>query len=185
MVYVIMFWGLIKWMSYPFVHRSETKCECTCNCGYTEPTADVVENKEDDIALVEQPVMEEKKEEPKKVEVKEVKQEVKSSANTYKPGKNTYHDYAYDLVINQYAWSESDFQALVNLWNRESNWDPDAVNKSSGACNIPQALPCSKISNMYGDNSWESGIKWGLVYIKNRYGTPTAAWQHFQNKNWY
>ena len=28
-------------------------------------------------------------------------------------------------------------------------------------------------------------INWGLSYIKNRYGNPTNALNHFYNKNWY
>lgn len=177
MIYVILFWGLFKWISYPFTHKS--KCECTCNCVISEPAEEKVEVEETAAVVKEEtPKVEELKVEPKK----EVKQEVKKTPKT---DGNVYKEYAYDLVVNQYLWSESDYDALVKLWTRESNWNPNAVNKSSGACNIPQALPCNKISNMYGDNSWESGIKWGLYYIKNRYGTPTKAWQHFQNKNWY
>lgn len=178
MVYVIMFWGLFKWMSYPFRHKTETKCECVY---IREDIPIITEENVNEIAYEEaKPVIAEKKEENKKVEVKKTK-----SNKYYKVGTNTYQDYAYDLVINQYAWSEEDFKALVKLWEKESGWNPNVVNKSSGACNIPQALPCNKISKMYGDNSWESGIKWGLTYINDRYGTPTKAWKHFQNKNWY
>jgi hypothetical protein len=28
-------------------------------------------------------------------------------------------------------------------------------------------------------------IKWGLGYIKDRYGTPCSAWNHSQNTGWY
>lgn len=28
-------------------------------------------------------------------------------------------------------------------------------------------------------------IRWGLKYIKERYGSPANAWSHFQSKNWY
>ena len=34
--------------------------------------------------------------------------------------KAEYQQYAHDLVINTYGWSEYDFQCLVNLWERES-----------------------------------------------------------------
>ena len=34
--------------------------------------------------------------------------------------KAEYQQYAHDLVINTYGWSEHDFQCLVNLWERES-----------------------------------------------------------------
>ena len=28
-------------------------------------------------------------------------------------------------------------------------------------------------------------IKWGLGYIKDRYGTPSAAWSYWQANGWY
>ncbi len=100
--------------------------------------------------------------------------------------KSEYQDYAYNLVIAM-GWSESDFQSLINLWERESGWNPNAHNKSSGAHGIPQSLPASKMSSQ-GEDYYTNGytqIRWGLDYILNRYGTPNKAWKHFQDKNWY
>ena len=40
----------------------------------------------------------------------------------------------------------------------------------------------------HGDDYYTNGytqIRWGLDYISNRYGTPTKAWNHFLNNNWY
>ncbi len=28
-------------------------------------------------------------------------------------------------------------------------------------------------------------IRWGIGYIKGRYGSPCGAWGHFQSHNWY
>lgn len=76
---------------------------------------------------------------------------------------------------------------LDRLWTRESGWNPKAQNTSSGAYGIPQALPGDKMAK-YGDD-WRTNpvpqIKWGLDYIKNRYGTPCSAWSSFQSKGWY
>ena len=86
-----------------------------------------------------------------------------------------------------YGWSDGDFQALVKLWNKESRWNPYASNSSSGAYGIPQALPASKMVT-YGTDyltNYKTQIEWGLSYIKSRYGTPTAAWNHSCNKGWY
>ena len=86
-----------------------------------------------------------------------------------------------------YGWSDGDFQALVKLWNKESRWNPYASNSSSGAYGIPQALPASKMAT-YGTDyrtNYKTQIEWGLSYIKSRYGTPTAAWNHSCNKGWY
>lgn len=71
--------------------------------------------------------------------------------------------------------------ALYNLWMRESGWRPNARNPRSGACGIPQALPCRKIPDM----STEGQIRWGLDYIGGRYGNPTNAWRFWQSRNWY
>lgn len=95
--------------------------------------------------------------------------------------------YAHDLVINNYGWSEYDFECLVKLWNRESGWNPNAHNKSSGAHGIPQSLPASKMASEGSDyyTNGETQIRWGLKYIKNRYGSPSNAWAHSQQKGWY
>ena len=101
--------------------------------------------------------------------------------------KAEYQAYAKDLCINTYGWTENDFNCLVKLWERESNWNPNAHNKSSGAHGIPQSLPASKMASE-GDDYYTNGktqIRWGLKYIKNRYGTPSNAWAHSQQKGWY
>lgn len=95
--------------------------------------------------------------------------------------------YAHDLVINTYGWSEYDFDCLVKLWNRESGWNPNAHNKSSGAHGIPQSLPASKMASEGSDyyTNGRTQIRWGLKYIKGRYGTPSQAWAHSQRTGWY
>ena len=101
--------------------------------------------------------------------------------------KAEYQAYAKNLCINTYGWTENDFNCLVKLWERESNWNPNAHNKSSGAHGIPQSLPASKMASE-GDDYYTNGktqIRWGLKYIKNRYGTPANAWAFWQSHKWY
>ncbi|WP_433240179.1 lytic transglycosylase domain-containing protein [Streptosporangium sp. CA-135522] len=90
-------------------------------------------------------------------------------------------------LVSRRMWSHSQFRCLDSLWTRESNWNHQAQNASSGAYGIPQALPGSKMSGSGGD--WRSNpitqISWGLRYIKSRYGSPCGAWGHFQSSNWY
>lgn len=95
--------------------------------------------------------------------------------------------YAHDLVINTYGWSEHDFDCLVKLWNRESGWNPHAHNKSSGAHGIPQSLPAKKMASEGRDyyTNGHTQIRWGLKYIKGRYGTPSQTWAHSQRTGWY
>ena len=101
--------------------------------------------------------------------------------------KAEYQAYAKDLCINTYGWTENDFNCLVKLWERESNWNPNAHNKSSGAHGICQALPASKMASEGSDymTNYKTQIRWGLKYIKNRYGTPANVWAHSQQKGWY
>lgn len=95
-------------------------------------------------------------------------------------------NYAHQLILER-GWSEYDFECLVKLWNKESGWNPNAHNKSSGAHGIPQSLPASKMSSEGADyyTNGYTQIRWGLKYIANRYGSPANAWNHFQNKHWY
>jgi len=85
------------------------------------------------------------------------------------------------------GWSDSEYQCLVQLWNRESQWNPHAQNSSSGAYGIPQALPGSKMASAGAD--WQTNpvtqINWGLGYIAGRYGTPCSAWAHSNAVGWY
>ena len=85
------------------------------------------------------------------------------------------------------GWSEAQFACLDQLYMKESGWNPNAHNSSSGAHGIPQALPGSKMASHGSD--WQTNpatqIAWGLDYIAGRYGDPCSAWSFFQAKNWY
>lgn len=85
------------------------------------------------------------------------------------------------------GFSASQCADLGRLWERESGWDHKVANSSSGAFGIPQSLPGSKMASAGGD--WRTNpatqIKWGLGYIKARYGNPSSAWAHSQSHGWY
>jgi hypothetical protein len=92
------------------------------------------------------------------------------------------------MAGDRYGWgSDAQWDALEQLWQRESGWNYQAENPSSGAYGIPQALPASKMAAAGKDwkTNPETQIRWGLDYIKARYGGPKRAWAHFQAKNWY
>ena len=78
------------------------------------------------------------------------------------------------MIASYKDWGDGDYDALVWLWNKESGWQWNATNPSSGAYGIPQALPASKLASA-GDD-WKDNaatqIKWGLNYIAGRYGSP-------------
>lgn len=93
----------------------------------------------------------------------------------------------------------------VSLWNQESTWNNLAQNPSSGALGIAQALghgtagTNGKYGNEYGANFGLSTaqakkandgdalyqIEWGINYIEQTYGSPSAAWAHEKASNWY
>ena len=100
--------------------------------------------------------------------------------------KGEYQTYALSLM-EDYGWEASEINPLISLWNRESGWNPSAHNGSSGAHGIPQALPASKMASEGSDyyTNGNTQIRWGLNYIKNRYGSPSAAWGHFCSYGWY
>jgi hypothetical protein len=85
-------------------------------------------------------------------------------------------------LLGGWGWGQGQLGPLIALWNQESGWNPYAVNPSSGAYGIPQALGKGHPYNL-GD--WKSQIIWGLEYIKFRYGSPAAAWGHEVAAGWY
>jgi hypothetical protein len=83
--------------------------------------------------------------------------------------------------------ASSQFQCFSNIVNTESSWNYRAVNASSGAYGLVQALPGSKMSSAGSD--WQTNpatqLKWGLNYMNSRYGSPCAAWQFHLANGWY
>ena len=73
------------------------------------------------------------------------------------------------------------------IWEHESGWRWNATNPTSGAYGIPQSYPASKLATAGGywkDNA-ATQIKWGLRYIKSRYGSPGKAKEFWLNNNAY
>ncbi|MCI3272800.1 transglycosylase SLT domain-containing protein [Streptomyces sp. NPDC047081] len=79
------------------------------------------------------------------------------------------------------------FQCFSNIVDHESSWNYHAVNASSGAYGLFQALPASKYSSAGSD--WQTNpatqIKWGLNYMNSRYGSPCEAWSFWSANHWY
>ncbi|MFE0253739.1 transglycosylase SLT domain-containing protein [Streptomyces sp. NPDC059010] len=79
------------------------------------------------------------------------------------------------------------FQCFSNIVDHESSWNYQAVNASSGAYGLFQALPAGKYSSAGSD--WQTNpatqIKWGLNYMNDRYHSPCGAWSFWQANHWY
>jgi hypothetical protein len=90
-------------------------------------------------------------------------------------------------LMPQFGMSSSEFGCLDNIWSQESGWNVHAANPSSSAYGIPQALPGSKMSSAgpnWEDNA-ETQIRWGLGYIRGRYGSACGAWSFKSGHGWY
>lgn len=113
-----------------------------------------------------------------------------------KATKTTKYNYRYNVgeiqsyihqKIYEYGWTENDYYAIVQIVNRESSFNPYAVNKKSGSCGLFQAYPCSKMAK-YGKDyrtNYKVQVAWGTDYIKNRYKTPSNAWSFWQSHHWF
>ncbi|WP_107452279.1 transglycosylase SLT domain-containing protein [Streptomyces sp. NRRL F-5650] len=81
----------------------------------------------------------------------------------------------------------AEFQCFSKIVDHESDWNVNATNASSGAYGLVQALPGSKMASAGAD--WKTNpatqIKWGLDYMKDRYGSACDAWSFWQTNGWY
>lgn len=111
------------------------------------------------------------------------------------------------LLLGGFGWTADQMAPLISLWNGESGWNPQAKNPSSGALGIAQALghgspaTAGSLGNEYGaeygltvadakaanSGSALQQIRWGLGYIKSRYGSPAAAYAAWsaRSPHWY
>jgi hypothetical protein len=102
------------------------------------------------------------------------------------PSQGTLQAIAYKELPAFGFNAKTQFPCVNAIFTRESNWNPYAAN-ASGAYGIPQALPGSKMASQ-GPN-WQTNpttqIRWGIWYMKTRYGSPCGAWAFWQGHNYY
>ncbi len=113
--------------------------------------------------------------------------EARAKSLGYEPGTTDPKSIAKQIMVNRYGWGANQFSCYDNIIMRESMWDTYAENPGSGAYGIPQALPASKLAKFGSD--WRTNpatqIRWGLDYVKDRYGTPCSAWGFKSANGWY
>ncbi|HXP21048.1 MAG TPA: transglycosylase SLT domain-containing protein [Streptosporangiaceae bacterium] len=102
------------------------------------------------------------------------------------PSPGTAKAIAYKLLPTFGFSASGQFGCVDQIFSRESGWRVNAAN-ASGAYGIPQALPGSKMAQFGSD--WMTNpatqIKWGIWYMKTRYGSPCNAWAFWQGHGWY
>jgi hypothetical protein len=105
----------------------------------------------------------------------------------YLPGTTDPREMARQILKNRYGYGEEQYSCFNDIIMRESMWDVNATNPSSGAYGIPQALPGSKMASVGSD--WRTNpatqIIWGIGYMKDRYGSPCEAWTFKRAHGWY
>lgn len=79
--------------------------------------------------------------------------------------------------------SESDYTYVDYIITKESGWNPYAVNRSSGAEGLPQALPYSKTNCERGDPICQ--LRWANGYAVGRYGSWAGAYNFWLSKHWW
>jgi hypothetical protein len=91
---------------------------------------------------------------------------------------NAIQQYTKDEAAKK-GWTGAEWDALYELVKRESSWNPNAANPSSSARGLFQ-----KMTSIHGpiEPTYQGQVAWGLNYIKDRYGTPSAALA-FHNAN--
>ncbi|WP_315900846.1 transglycosylase SLT domain-containing protein [Microbacterium esteraromaticum] len=101
-----------------------------------------------------------------------------SSAPPRYSGGGSKQDWMTAAGIAQSDWGYVDY-----IVSRESGWNPNATNPSSGACGLVQALPCSKVPGN-GYNPIDN-LRWGNGYATGRYGSWAAAYNFWTRNHWW
>lgn len=79
--------------------------------------------------------------------------------------------------------AQSDWGYVDYIVSRESGWNPNAVNSSSGASGLVQALPCGKVPGNCFDPV--DNLRWGNGYAVGRYGSWANAYAFWTANHWW
>lgn len=79
--------------------------------------------------------------------------------------------------------AESDWAYVDYIVSKESGWNPNAVNKGSGASGLVQALPCGKVPGSCFNPV--DNLKWADGYAKGRYGSWEGAYSFWTSNHWW
>ena len=89
-------------------------------------------------------------------------------------------------VFARHGWTGGEWDAAQWIIGKESGWNPQATNPSSGAYGLFQFLGSTKDQYLPGpDYSVPTQADAGARYIRDRYGSPTAAKAFWEANNWY
>lgn len=103
--------------------------------------------------------------------------------------KGSFFDISADksAVMLAAGISRSDFMYVDYIVSKESRWRPNAMNASSGAYGLCQALPGSKMASAGSD--WQTNpitqLKWCAGYAQARYGGWAGAYNFWQRNHYW
>ena len=90
--------------------------------------------------------------------------------------------------LDAYGWdTPAQWECLLSLWTKESNWRPDAYNKTVVYQN-GEKLHAGGIPQILGldpDLTVEEQVSRGFIYIEHRYKNPCSAWRFWSSNFWY
>lgn len=86
-------------------------------------------------------------------------------------------------VSTSKAYASSCDSAKACIYQKESGNNPGAINKSSGACGIGQAWPCSKMKCSLSDYACQDA--YFTNYAITRYGSWENAWAWWTAHKWW
>ena len=94
--------------------------------------------------------------------------------------KVSINHYQLRLYAHSHLLTNSEMQCIDKLYERESHWNPKAMNPDSGAYGIPQGMSVwLRTATPYQQ------IMWGIKYSYHRYGSMCGAYRHWQKKGWH
>jgi len=89
-----------------------------------------------------------------------------------------------EMTPKQYAYYSlndlKEYKCLVSLYGKESAWNYNAYNPSSGATGIPQGKSIYLLTATPIEQ-----VQWGMEYNLSRYGSMCKAWLHWKAKGWH
>jgi len=90
--------------------------------------------------------------------------------------------------LSTMGWdTPAQWECLLSLWTKESNWRPDAYNKTVVYQN-GEKLHAGGIPQILGldpDLTVEEQVSRGFIYIEHRYKNPCSAWRFWERNFWY
>lgn len=124
-----------------------------------------------------------KKEEPK-AEAKP-KAEPKQEAKAEPIAESNNERAVFNQVVAEKGVSQSDAEKWSFIIEKESSFNAQAKNPSSGAYGLAQSLPASKMSTHGDIHDPRVQLNWMYDYMVNRYGSISGAYDFWLTNSWY